>query len=95
MKAKPTTSKTICSGRCSTELFEFGVSGSCVVVKPLECKRGIASKLNGQLEFTVDIENASDADQRQYELQKQVSPVIVSYNYGKKSTWMFGHRIVP
>ena len=43
-----------------------------MVVKPLECKRGIASKLNGQLEFTVVIENASDADQRQYELEKQV-----------------------
>ena len=41
-------------------------------MKPLECKRGIASKLNGQLEFTVVIENASDTDQRQFELKKQV-----------------------
>ena len=60
------------SGRCSTPLFEFGIGETCVVVKPLECKRGIASKLNGQLEFTVVLENASDADQRQHELEKQV-----------------------
>ncbi|KAL5259389.1 hypothetical protein ACHWQZ_G009739 [Mnemiopsis leidyi] len=58
-------------GRCSTDLFEFGIGEKCVVVKPLECKRGIASKLNGQLEFTVVIENASDTDQRQFELKKQ------------------------
>ena len=60
------------SGRCSTDLLDFGIGEPCVVVKPLECKRGIASKLNGQLEFTVVIEKASDADQRQYELEKQV-----------------------
>ena len=50
-----------------------------MVVKPLECKRGVASKLNGQLEFTVVIEKASDADHRQYELEKQVWVRIFSY----------------
>ena len=61
-------------------MFEFGVCEPCVVVKPLECKRGVASKLNGQLEFTVVIEKASDADHRQYELEKQVW-VRIFYSY--------------
>eukprot|EP00116_Pleurobrachia_bachei_P019057 sb/3479319/ len=48
----------IITGRCSTYLHDFKVAEAYVVVKPLECKRGIASKLNGQLEFTIELQKS-------------------------------------